>query len=107
MAGWAARQHQLGCLKAGQGPVEPLALAERMLDCLGSRRLREEEGACRTEISGAKVKCGSYKLTLQSYVSNRSSLKQERSLAFDYCPLGANMKVRASTGIISPVASGV
>lgn len=44
----ASSQNQLGRFEAGQGPVEPLALAERVLHGLGRAHVREQEGTCRT-----------------------------------------------------------
>ena len=44
VAGRASSQHQLSSFETGQGAVEPLALAERMLHSLGRGHLREQEG---------------------------------------------------------------
>lgn len=40
----AAGQHQLSRFEAGQRPVEPLTLAERVLHRLDRRHVREQEG---------------------------------------------------------------
>ncbi len=46
MAGHAARQHQLGCLKTGECAVEPLTLTQRMFHRVWNRTFREQERPC-------------------------------------------------------------
>lgn len=46
MAGHAARQYQLGCLKTGECAVEPLTLTQRMFHRVWNRTFREQERPC-------------------------------------------------------------